>query len=79
MRSRTIVFFFLMIFSGCTTTAKNFPICPKLEAPPTPILLSANLTDKSSPAEIEKAHLIDILTLSSYSKNLKNIINATIQ
>ena len=77
MRSRMIVFFFAMTFSGCAATSKSFSLCPQLESPPPPILMSANLTDKSTYAEIEKAHLIDLINLSSYSKNLKNIIDAT--
>lgn len=64
-----------MIFSGCAH--KPVAICPQLQSPSPPVLYSAHLNNKSTPVEIEKAHVTDILALKNYSENLKNIIEAT--
>ena len=65
-----------LTYTGCAMThhAAGIPSCPAVQIPSKPMLLSANLTDESSPGEIEKAHVADILALKNYSNQLMELL-----
>lgn len=73
--ARTLLAFTCLAYTGCShRVAASVISCPSVQAPPKPILLSASLSNKSKPNEIEKAHVVDILTLTNYSNQLSKLL-----
>lgn len=63
-----------LLVSSCTTVPKtvNLPIVasPRFIIPNKPKLLTASLTAKSTAIQVEKAHLIDLDAMTTYSDRL---------